>query len=501
MMEDAIDNRVQDTRRILLAGTVETLSQLFTEHTVQESLDYHMPQRVRVILRKYNGKEIRTWVLNKGSSKMNHKIWIPFSARSGELVYESQQQCSEHSLEWIVQERVVIDVCQFSVESHRGAYKNLWRHFVGSTCNGYYRGIRYFSQLIIRCLLLIPKRKQDSSINILMAKCSPAWRTYLREADATNPRAAWANVTTRLKKERIWLISRSPGKLLGQLYQYKDRTVRFDALPAGEIAMENTLKLTVVTPSYNQAQFLKHTMESVFQSNKATVDYIVMDGGSSDGSVAIIQSYDRRLKYWQSRPDGGQASAIRAGFEHIECSCNDIMAYLNSDDMLAPGAVDFVLEWFAEHPEVDAIYGHRIIVDENGREVGRWVLPPHDSEVLRLIDFVPQETLFWRRRIHDLVGGFDATFQFAMDWDFLLRIQEAGAKIVRVPWFLGCFRVHSEQKTQAAIHSVGAEEIEYLRKRTNGDPDKLPTLIHEALMKSQVEGYWYRNKLEKGERI
>ena len=102
------------------------------------------------------------------------------------------------------------------------------------------------------------------------------------------------------------------------------------------------------------------------------------------------------------------------------------MAWINSDDFYLPGALAFVADYFAWHPDVDVLYGHRVLVDEQSREIGRWFLPKHDPEVLRLNDFVPQETLFWRRRIWDRVGGIDPSYKFALDWDLLLRFQAAG---------------------------------------------------------------------------
>jgi GT2 family glycosyltransferase len=144
------------------------------------------------------------------------------------------------------------------------------------------------------------------------------------------------------------------------------------------------------------------------------------------------------------------------------------MAWINSDDFYQPGALAYVADYFSRHPDVDVIYGHRIVVDEESREIARWFLPKHDAEVLRLNDFVPQETMFWRRRLWDKVSGIDPSFKFAMDWDLLLRFQAAGAKIVRVPYFLACFRVHSAQKTSAQMQSIGQLEINHLRERAQG---------------------------------
>lgn len=144
------------------------------------------------------------------------------------------------------------------------------------------------------------------------------------------------------------------------------------------------------------------------------------------------------------------------------------MAWLNSDDLLLPGALNVVGEYFASHPEVDLVYGHRILIDEEGAEIGRWVLPPHSDKALSWADFIPQETLFWRRSLWDRVGGIDESFRFAMDWDLLLRFRDAGARMVRLPHFLGAFRIHGAQKTSAQINEIGMREMEILRKRVHG---------------------------------
>jgi hypothetical protein len=139
----------------------------------------------------------------------------------------------------------------------------------------------------------------------------------------------------------------------------------------------------------------------------------------------------------------------------------------------------FVADFFVRHPDVDAVYGHRIIIDDDDRDVGRWIMPPHNSATLEWIDYVPQETLFWRKRGWDLVGGIDPSFQFALDWDLLARFQQAGCQIKRVPYFLGAFRVHSEQKTSQAIHTVGAAEMRRIRARFHGERSDEHELIEQ----------------------
>jgi hypothetical protein len=135
---------------------------------------------------------------------------------------------------------------------------------------------------------------------------------------------------------------------------------------------------------------------------------------------------------------------------------------------LLPGTLAYVAKMFQAHPEVDVVYGQRIYIDADGFEIGRCVLPPHDVEALKWADYVPQETLYWRRRVWDTVGPLDESFQFALDWDFILRAQAAGFRFMRLPRFLACFRVHDQQKTIDLI-DVGAAEMRVLRTRSLGE--------------------------------
>lgn len=223
--------------------------------------------------------------------------------------------------------------------------------------------------------------------------------------------------------------------------------------------------ISIVTPSYEQGRFLERTLYSVISQNYPALEYVVQDGGSKDESVEILSRYGPSLKSWASERDRGQADAINRGFAHTS---GEIMAYLNSDDMLLPGALAYVASYFAAHPEVDVVYGNRLIVDEHDRQVGVWVLPPHDDEELAVIDFVPQETLFWRRAAWEAAGGeIDANLRFALDWDLLLRMRDSGARIVRLPRFLGAFRTHEDQKT-IAWNDQCMIECDALRRRVHG---------------------------------
>lgn len=270
----------------------------------------------------------------------------------------------------------------------------------------------------------------------------------------------------RLSHWQAWLAERT-GYPLAKLQQYEPRPLRWEKFPSPS-ANVRWPRLCIITPSYQQAPFLETTIASVLDQNYPNLAYGVQDGGSTDGSAEIITRHVPRLSHAESAPDEGQGDAIRKGFAKLYPRNEDIMAWVNSDDLLMPGALHYVGEYFARHPEVDVIYGHRVVVDEQGRETGRWFLPQHDENTLPWFDLVPQETLFWRARCYRAVGEIDPTFQFALDWDLLLRFEQAGFVIRRLPYFLGCFRVHSQQKTSAHISTIGEQEMARLRRRTHG---------------------------------
>ncbi len=254
---------------------------------------------------------------------------------------------------------------------------------------------------------------------------------------------------------------------LNQLRQYPPRDVDIAPDRAGSDAAEDLSTLptvALVTPSYQQGAFIRATIDSVLGQAYPKLRYVVMDGGSTDETLDILASYGDRLDWWSGR-DRGQADAINKGFARVD---GEIMGWVNSDDLLLPGTLAHVARFFRDHPEIDLVYGHRIIIDERGQEVGRWVLPRHDPAALALTDYVPQETMFWRAALWNALGPLDTGFHYAMDWDLLLRAQRAGFRFRRLPRFLGCFRVHGEQKTAQTTELT--QEMDQLRAAHFGRP-------------------------------
>lgn len=270
---------------------------------------------------------------------------------------------------------------------------------------------------------------------------------------------------------------------LGVLVQYSPRPM--------VISTENNFptvvrapKIAIVTPSFNQGSYIGRTIDSVLKQEYPNLEYFVQDGGSSDSTVDVLKSYCKRLNGWISEPDEGQSQAINRGFKHVT---GDIMAWLNSDDLLLPGTLHVVADFLEHNPHIDVVYGNRLMVDENDLEIGRWILPGHDSDVLPWADFVPQETMFWRRSIWEKSGGrIDESFRFAMDWDLILRFKKAGARFAHIPEFLGAFRIHESQKTSAVISAIGYQEMDRLRLRELGYvPDQ--KTVKKALFKFLIK--------------
>jgi len=253
--------------------------------------------------------------------------------------------------------------------------------------------------------------------------------------------------------------------------------------------------ISIVTPSYNQGEFIEKSILSVIEQNYPRVEYYVIDGASADNTLSVIKKYQSYLAGWVSEPDTGQSNAINKGMLK---TTGEIMCWLNSDDLLLTDALNYVVEYFENNPTVDVVYGNRILIDENDKQIGRWILPGHDGDILSWADFIPQETMFWRRRIWEKVGGkVDESYRFAMDWDLIIRFREADAVFAHIPEFLGAFRIHEQQKTSTVINEVGLKEMALIRERCLG---KIPTqkeirrAIFPFIVKHVISDIFYRIK-------
>ena len=281
------------------------------------------------------------------------------------------------------------------------------------------------------------------------------------------------------------------GLVLGSFEQHPPRIASLPD-PITPTPGEVLPTIGVVIPTMNQGGFIERSIMSLSSQHYPHLTMAVQDGGSTDGTVAILRRHAEagRLTY-ESAPDGGQAEAINRGMARID---TDIVAWLNSDDLSLPGALVTVGRYFRDHPDIDVVYGHRLVLDARAREVGRWVLPRHSRAAFRWRCYVTQETMFWRQSLHERVGGIDESFQFAMDWDLVCRMADSGARFARLPRFLGGFTTHADQKSRAWRAVVGEPEFDRIRRRT------LPTLRSRACARVEsaahlamsIPWYWCR---------
>ena len=206
--------------------------------------------------------------------------------------------------------------------------------------------------------------------------------------------------------------------------------------------------VSLITPSYNQADYLEETIRSVLGQTYPHIEYILIDGGSTDGSQEIIKKYAAKLAYWESVKDKGQTDAINKGFAR---ATGEIIAWLNSDDTLEPKAVAEAVAFLIDHPEVGLVYGDAHYIDENGRVIGNFPAAQTDLTKLRRgYVHIPQQASFFRKSLWDRVGPLDDSFFFAMDYDLWTRL----AAVSDLRYLPGCvwanFRLHADAKTIAA---------------------------------------------------
>ena len=214
--------------------------------------------------------------------------------------------------------------------------------------------------------------------------------------------------------------------------------------------------VSIVTPSFNQARFLEATIRSVLEQDYARIEYIIVDGGSTDGSAEIIRKYADRLAWWVSERDSGQTDAINKGFAHAN---GEILAWLNSDDTYTDGAVRAAVSCFERSPDVGLIYGDANYINEAGHVIGRFPAAQTDQRRLRQgYVHIPQQASFFRADLWRQLGPLDPSFYFAMDYDLWVRLS-ARAPVKYVPQTWANFRLHAAGKTIASDERCWPEMI------------------------------------------
>lgn len=216
----------------------------------------------------------------------------------------------------------------------------------------------------------------------------------------------------------------------------------------GNITSSNCLpKISIITPSYNQEQYLEKAILSVLEQNYPNLDYIIIDGGSTDNSVEIIRKYEKHLKYWVSEPDRGQSDALNKGFAR---ATGDLLGWINSDDYLLPGALDAVASLSTTHPDAAVFVGGGLFVDVHGHEIGR-KLPAQDLSFESLLTWLDdfhfiQPSCFFSRKAWQACGPLDEKIHMAMDLDLWLKFGRS-FRLARTDVLFSCARLHDSAKT------------------------------------------------------
>jgi glycosyltransferase involved in cell wall biosynthesis len=225
--------------------------------------------------------------------------------------------------------------------------------------------------------------------------------------------------------------------------------------------------VSIITPSYNQAHFLEETIQSVLSQDYPNLEYIIVDGGSTDGSLEIIQRYADRLAWWVSEPDRGQTDALNKGFNRAR---GGVLAWLNSDDTYLPGAISQAVTCLQAHPEAALVYGDADLIDEQGKVLGPF--PARQTDLRRMLRgsvHIPQQASFFRGELWPKVGPLDAEFYFAMDFDLWLRLATHG-NLIYTPQRWANFRLHQAGKTHLSDDRCYPEMIRAARRLTGHPP-------------------------------
>jgi len=235
-------------------------------------------------------------------------------------------------------------------------------------------------------------------------------------------------------------------------------------------------KISVITPSFNQADFIEQTIRSVLEQDYPDLEYVVVDGGSSDGTLDILSRYAGRLT-WISEPDRGQAHAINKGLRMVS---GEVLAFLNSDDLYLPGALQSVGNYFSQHPDAGWLSGRCRNINENGQEI-RQVIRAYKNIWLRaasyhallILNYVAQPATFWRRAAMQSCGWLNEDLHYTMDYELWLRLGRRHQLHV-LNQDLAAFRVHDASKSGTTAHKQFDEELAVARRY--GSP--LTTRLH-----------------------
>ena len=228
------------------------------------------------------------------------------------------------------------------------------------------------------------------------------------------------------------------------------------------------MKISIVTPSYNQGQFIERTLQSVASQTGAKIEHVVFDGGSTDNTVDVLKAFEPPVR-WVSKKDKGQTDAVNQG---IRATDGEIVGWLNSDDIYYPGAIARVVQYFQDHPDVDVVYGMADHIDLVDHAFETYPSAPWNLEQLKETCFICQPALFFRRRVVEQYGLLDESLNFCMDYEYWLRLGKAGARFAYLEEKIAGSRLYADNKTLGARVKVHSEINDMFKKLFGVVPDR-----------------------------
>lgn len=245
------------------------------------------------------------------------------------------------------------------------------------------------------------------------------------------------------------------------------------------------MKVSIITPSYNQGVFIEQTLHSVADQAAPgiEIEHVVFDGGSTDQTVEVLKRFEPSVR-WQSKKDKGQSDAVNQG---LRATDGEIIGWLNSDDVYYPGAIETVVRYFQAHPGTDIVYGMADHIDREGRAFEVYPSEPWDFERLKQTCFICQPALFFRRQMVERHGLLDETLDYCMDYEYWLRLGKAGARFAYLETKLAGSRLYADNKTLGARVKVHREINDMFRKAFGAVPDRWLFNYAHAVVEPQVD--------------